>query len=84
MDDSRLRLREAVNVPDLKMRDKLVRRIAEIRADAVLDKNTAEWFNAHRLQPGEAPINTTFEDALIAWCDGKGPIPQLPESPDGR
>jgi hypothetical protein len=78
MSDERLKLREAVNVADLKQRDALVRRVKKMRADAVLGKATIEWFNAHRLQPGEAPISTDYEVAVIAWCDGKGPFPTIP------
>jgi hypothetical protein len=76
MGEPRMRLREAVNVDDLKQRDKLVRRTRKIRADAVLDKSTCEHWN--RLHPDEPPISTAFEDAVIAWCDGKGPMPQEP------
>lgn len=70
-----LRLREAVNVPDLKKRDAIVRQIRRIRADAVLDKNTIEWYNANRLPAGEAPLDSSWCDEIIAWCDGKGPLP---------
>lgn len=67
------RLREAVNVDDLKARDRLVRRMRKIRGGAVLDKNTYEYWN--RLHPNEAPIDTSFEDQVIASCDGLGPLP---------
>jgi hypothetical protein len=74
--NDRLRLREAVNVADLKDRDRLVRRIRSIRAGAVLDKGTnAHWNHTH---PTELPLSTAFEDAVIAWCDGTGAIPTLP------
>lgn len=73
MDEERLELREAVNVPDLKERDRLVRRIRKMRADAVLDKNTLEYWN--RRHPHERQFSTAFEDKMIAWCDGKGPMP---------
>lgn len=66
-------LREAVNVDDLKQRDRLVRRLKKIRADAVLDKGTLLHWN--RLHPDETQFSTAFEDAVIAWCDGKGPMP---------
>lgn len=69
-----IKLREAVNVEDLKARDRLVRRLRKIRHGAVLDKNTYEYWN--RLHPNEPPIGTSFEDAVIAWCDGKGPMPK--------
>lgn len=66
-------LREAFNVDDLKSRDKLVRRLRKLRADAVLDKNTEEHWN--RTHPDERPIDTTFWDKMIAFCDGAGPMP---------
>jgi hypothetical protein len=66
-------LREPFNVEDAKARDRLIRRFKKIRADAVLDKNTWEYIN--RTRPDLPPIDTTFEDKIIAWCDGKGPMP---------
>ena len=72
-------LREAVNVPDALRRDKLVRRIRQIRENAILDRNTILHWNQNH--PAE-PIDTAFEDSLIAWCDGRGPMPSLPEAPD--
>lgn len=74
----RLEFREAVNVPDALRRDQLVRRAREIRAAVVLDKNTIEHWNA--MHPHEEQIDTSFEDAVIAWCDGKGPFPAIPGS----
>lgn len=71
-----LRFREAINVPDVIQRDKLVRRMRKIRAGAVLDKATYEHYN--RTHPDEVPISTAFEDSVIAWCDGKGPFPKAP------
>ena len=68
--------RVAENVADELERDRLVRRIQKLRADAVLDKNTIEHWN--RTHPTERPMDTAFEDAMIAWCDGKGPFPTLP------
>lgn len=69
-----LQLREAVNVADLKRRDALVRRIRQLREEAVLDKNTIEYWNAHH--PDESPIDSSWCDEVIAWCDGKGPLPE--------
>jgi hypothetical protein len=68
-------LREAVNVDDLKQRDKIVRRFRKIRAEAVLDKNTYEHWNS--LHPDEKPLDLAFFDEVIAWCDsgGEGPVP---------
>lgn len=71
-----LKLRDAVNVPDALQRDKLVRRINRLRAAVVLDKNTIEHWN--RTHPDATPISTDFERAMIDWCDGKGPFPELP------
>ena len=68
--------RDPVNVPDLLERDKLVRRMRRIREEAVLEKNTLEHWN--RTHPNEEPMSTTFWDAFIAWCDGKGPLPDGP------
>lgn len=68
-----LRLAEAANVGELKQRDRFVRRVRKIRAGVVLDKNTIEHWN--RVHPNERPISTTFEDQVIAWCDGNGPLP---------
>lgn len=67
-------LREAVNVRDLKRRDALVRKTLRIRAEAVLDKNTIEHWN--RTHPTESPIDSTWCDEVIAWCDQKGPLPR--------
>lgn len=61
------------NVPDLKARDRLVRRIRKMRADAVLDKSTLEHWN--RTHPDGKQFSAAFEDKMIAWCDGKGPMP---------
>ena len=72
MSETRLPLREAINVDDLKARDRLVRKLAKLRADTILDKSTIEHWN--RLHPDEL-ISTEFEDAVIAWCDGRGPMP---------
>lgn len=66
-------LREPLNVDELKERDKLVRRIKRIRAGFVLDKNTYEHWN--RTHPDGRPIDTSFFDKCIDWCDGKGPMP---------
>ena len=75
--DGFIRLREARNVEDVKRRDRIVRGIKKIRAGAVLDKNTYEYWN--RLHPDEPQIDTTFEDQVIAWCDGLGPMPAHPD-----
>lgn len=72
----RLKFRSAVNVPDALTQDKLIRRMRRIRAGAVLDKNTIEYWN--RGHPDEKPIDTAFEDSVIAWCDGTGPLPKAP------
>lgn len=61
-------LREAINVEDLKARDLLVRRFRRIRTRLVRDKAEYEAWN--RLHPDEPPIDTSLEDAGIAWCDG--------------
>lgn len=71
----RLELRPAVNVPDAIARDLLVRRGHRIRAEAVQRKIDMQHWNA--THPDEEPIDTSFEDAVIAWCDGKGPFPQV-------
>ena len=71
-----LKLREAVNVPDFITRETLVARLRDIRSGAVLDKLTIEHWN--RMNPDQPTIDTTFEDAVIAWCDGKGPMPEAP------
>lgn len=70
--------REPVDVPDLLERDKLVHRLRKIRKEAVLDKNTFEHWN--RTHPEETPLDTSFWDEVIAWCDsdGTGPFPTRP------
>lgn len=75
-DDTRLTLREAVNVPDLKKRDAIVRRIKRIRAEAELERNTIDWYNRNRLPVGEQPLDSSWCDEVIAWCDGNGPLPK--------
>lgn len=76
-----LLMREAVNVDDLKERDKLVRRLRKARAEVVLDLNTWEHWN--RTHPDQTPIDTTFERAMIAYYDGEGPMPAIPDSEGG-
>ena len=71
--------REPVNVDDLKARDRIVRRFKKLRADAVQSKNNIEHWN--ELNPTEPPISTAFEDSVIAYCDGKGPMPTLAALP---
>ena len=71
-DDTRF-LREPVNVADALARDRLVRRLKRIRASAVLDKNTFERWNVQH--PNEEPLDTSWCDEIIAWCDGVGPLP---------
>lgn len=68
-----MELREAVNVPDALQRDALVRRVRAIRERAVLDRDAIAHWNA--THPGEPPLSAAFEDAMIAWCDGEGPLP---------
>ena len=53
----------------------LVSRFSKFRADAVQAKHDVEHWNS--INPDEKPISTTFEDAVIAWCDGTGPEPTL-------
>lgn len=79
MTDEYLRLREALNVGDVKRRDRLVRRIKKMRAEAALDRDTLLHWN--RTHPEETPFDVSFEESVIAWCDGRGPFPVLPESP---
>jgi hypothetical protein len=67
-------LREPVDVTDALARDRLVKRLRKMRANAVLDKNTIEWYNQSRLPPGEQPLDSSWCDEVIAWCDG-GPLP---------
>lgn len=71
-------LRDPRNVTEALQRDALVRRVKKIRDDAVLDRNTIKRWN--RMNPDKNPISTEFEDQMIAWCDGKGPMPT--EVPD--
>lgn len=77
---SEFKLREAVNVDDLKERDRLVRRNMRIRAEAVQSKIDLEFWN--RAHPDLPPFDTSWEDSVIAWCDGKGPMPVAPPSAD--
>lgn len=75
----RLELRPAFNVTDALQRDALVRRALKIRAEALQQKHDIEYWN--KAHPNETPIDTGFEDAVIAWCDGKGPMPSAPVEP---
>lgn len=70
-------LREAVNVVELLERDALVVRLRELRNDAVVMKATLEHWN--RQHPDEKQFDTSFEDQVVAWCDGKGPRPEFPK-----
>ena len=70
---SELGLREALNVADLIARDALVQRILLIRTEAIETRRSIQRWN--RSHPDEAPLSTTFEDAVIAWCAGDGPPP---------
>ncbi len=76
MTDEFIVLREAFNVADLKRRDRLVRQILRIRHDAVIEKNALEHWN--RTHPDSEPRSTTYEESVIAWCDGTGPLPKVP------
>ena len=74
-------LREPRNVPELKARDALVRRVKALRASVVLDRADLQHWN--RMNPDKKPLCHAFEDAMIAWCDGLGPMPALPPAPEG-
>ena len=69
-------LREPRNVDERIERDCLVRRNLAIRLAASEAKIAVEHWN--RAHPGEPPMDTDFEDAVIAWCDGLGPLPEMP------
>ena len=73
-----LDLREAVNVDDLKEREKLLARLGWLRIEVQLNLNTIVYWN--RTHPDETPIGTEFERAILDFIDGKGPMPTLPES----
>jgi hypothetical protein len=73
----RLHLREALSVPDALRRDELVRRVRQIRDAAVVDRDTILYWNRHH--PTEEQFSTAFEDSVIAWCEGRGPLPVLHE-----
>lgn len=79
MSEAGFRLNEAINVPGAQARDRLVRRMRALREEAVIEKNTIQYWN--RTHPDEQPIDTAFEDSVIAWCDGEGPLPTM--APDG-
>lgn len=66
-------LREPVNVADALERDRLVRRLRNLRARVVLDKSDIEHWN--RTHPDEKQFDTAVEDAIIACCDGQAPMP---------
>lgn len=73
MRDYRQPLREPVNVSDAIERDRIIRRFRRARANAAQLKADIEaWNDAN---PHEKPIDTEVEDAIIAYCDGKGPWP---------
>lgn len=69
--------KEAVNVVRFKQREKLLARLRKLRAAVVLDINTIEYWN--KTHPEEIPISTDFEYAVLAFYDGKGPMPMVPE-----
>jgi len=73
MSDFREPLREAVNVPDEIERDRIIRRFQRTRAYAASLKADVEDWN--RRNPDKKPFDTCVEDAIIAFCDGKGPFP---------
>lgn len=75
MSGYRQALREPVNVEDALERDRIERRFRQIRANAVQAKRDIEYWN--NLHPNEKPVGTAFEDAVIAWCDFKGPEPTM-------
>lgn len=76
--DGRLWIREAVNVPDLLERDELVRKCLRIRSNAEERIRQARDWNA--TNPDEPPLDTSFYEAVVAWCDGEGPLPDLPQA----
>ena len=53
-------------------RERIARRLRAIRDEVVLDKNTYEHWN--RTHPDEEPLDTSWCDEIIAWCDGAGPL----------
>ena len=76
-------LRVAFNVDDELERDRLIVRYRNLRATVVQTKHDIEHWNA--AHPDAPPFDTTFEDAMLAWCDGTGPFPHpTPEVPDAR
>ena len=77
---TRLRFREALNVSEFKERDELIRRARQLRDEAVLARSAADRWN--RLHPDEEQVDTAFEDAVIAWCDGEGDNPFTTEEHD--
>jgi hypothetical protein len=71
--DYREPLREPLNVPDAMKRDAIIRRFRHARSNAAQLKADIEDWN--RNHPDQKPIDTALEDAIIAYCDGKGPWP---------
>ncbi|MCK9494191.1 MAG: hypothetical protein M0R75_01665 [Dehalococcoidia bacterium] len=72
----RPKLREPNNVAEALERDDLVSRGLAIRRRAEAMKADIEHWN--RTHSDQAPLSTAFEDAIIAWCDGLGPLPEMP------
>lgn len=71
---SPLNLREPQNVRDVMQNDGFVRRLRVIRKEVVQMKTDMEHWND--ANPDEEPMSTDWEDRMIAWCDGKGPMPE--------
>jgi hypothetical protein len=67
-------LREAMNVGELKARDRIVRKLTTMRKQLIIDRETYQRWN--RAHPNEAPLSTEFEDAMIEYLDGEAPMPQ--------
>lgn len=72
-------LREARNVEEFKQREALVKRMRKLRAEVVLEIHTIEYWN--RTHPDEPSFDVSYYRAVLAWIDGKGPMPAPP--PDG-
>ena len=80
--DDRLRLRPGVSVPDELKRDAIVRRLSQSRAVVVaLRRDLLAWNAAN---PDKPQLDTKLEDEMLAWLDGKGPLPREVRERIGR
>ena len=74
-------LRPATTVAEFLAREEVVTRLRAMRERVELDLNTIRYWN---LQHPDQPIDPSFEEAMLAYLDGRGPMPSLPPASEAH